>query len=167
MGILSFFRRTKAAHERGLKERQAFSPSRAPVPGAPGTPVVQRDGARSGANPQGTGEGEPGRDSAANTTRSRVPFSAAVLLEPRVTEKATLAQGHGHYTFRVAETATKQDVRRAVEQQFGVHCTDVRMMNVRGKARRRGRIEGRTRGHKKALVALKTGERIDLVGAAT
>lgn len=165
MGILSFFRRTKAAHER-TEERRAKDPSRAPVPGAPDT-VVQRDGARSGANSEGAGEGEPGRDRTANTTRSRVPFSAAVLLEPRVTEKATLAQGRGQYAFRVAETATKQDVRRAVEQQFGVRCTDVRMVNTQGKVRRRGRIEGRTRGHKKALVTLKTGERIDLVGAAT
>lgn len=115
------------------------------------------------ANPEGAGGG----DRAANDTRRRALFSTAVLLEPRVTEKATLAQGRGHYTFHVAETATKQDVRRAVERRFGVHCTNVRIVNTRGKARRRGRIEGRTRGHKKALVTLKTGERIDLVGAAT
>lgn len=94
-----------------------------------------------------------------------MPFR--VLLGPRETEKATLAAGQGRYTFLVERTATKSDIRKAVEKQFHVRVAGVHVVNVRGKIRRRGNIEGRVPGHRKAVVALRAGERIDLFSSAT
>ena len=87
--------------------------------------------------------------------------SSGILVGPRVAEKATRALEHGRYTFLVDRAATKQDVRRAVEEQFHVHVAGVRVLNVRGKARRRGNIKGRIPGYRKAMVTLRTGEQID------
>lgn len=130
MGILSFFRRTKAASAQKRSEPLPAVPSAAPA-----TPVTRVGAAK---------------------------VSSGVLVSPRVAEKAARALEHGWYTFLVARAATKQDVRRAVEEQFSVHVRGVHVMNVRGKARRRGRIEGRVPGYRKAMVTLKEGERIDL-----
>lgn len=138
MGILSFFRRTKAA---SAPKRVDSAP--VAVPSVPSPSPAARAG------PSGGGAGG-------------AKVSSGVLLRPRVAEKAARALEHGWYTFLVARAATKQDVRRAVEEQFSVHVRGVHVMNVRGKARRRGRIEGRVPGYRKAMVTLKEGERIDL-----
>lgn len=83
-----------------------------------------------------------------------------VLLHPTITEKATRRQRDGWYTFHVLATATKPDIRRAVERQFRVHVERVRVVTSPGKQRRRGQVVGRVPGHRKALVRLREGERI-------
>jgi large subunit ribosomal protein L23 len=79
-----------------------------------------------------------------------------------VTEKAErLKAEQSRYTFKVAPTANKIEVRDAVERLFKVHVRDVRVMNYLGKMRRMGRFEGRRSDWKKAVVTLKQGERIE------
>lgn len=82
------------------------------------------------------------------------------LVTPLLTEKANLRQADGWYTFRVLKHATKPDIHRAVERQFGVHVEQVNILTVPGKTRRRGRIVGRVPGYRKALVRLQPGEKI-------
>lgn len=89
-----------------------------------------------------------------------------VLLKPHITEKATRLQTENRYAFRVARAATKQEVRRAVERQYGVRVSAVRLLTVPGKERRRGRIVGRVPGYRKALVTLRAGERIEFATAS-
>lgn len=85
-----------------------------------------------------------------------------VLLAPHVTEKTSLAtQNNNQYVFRVRRDATKTDVMRAVELMFDVKVQGVQVVNQRGKLRRMGRIEGRTRDWKKAYVSLAQGQTID------
>ncbi len=85
-----------------------------------------------------------------------------VILSHVVTEKAErLKAEQSRYTFRVAPTANKIEVRNAVERLFKVHVRDVRVMNYLGKMRRMGRFEGRRPDWKKAVVTLKQGERIE------
>ncbi len=85
-----------------------------------------------------------------------------VILSHVVTEKAErLKAEQSRYTFRVAPTANKIEVRNAVERLFKVHVRDVRVMNYLGKMRRMGRFEGRRPDWKKAVVTLKPGERIE------
>lgn len=86
--------------------------------------------------------------------------AALALIAPVITEKAILQQTRGWYTFRVQRHATKPDIRRAVERQFGVHVEQVNILTVPGKTRRRGNIVGRVSGYRKALVRLKVGEKI-------
>jgi large subunit ribosomal protein L23 len=86
--------------------------------------------------------------------------AALALIAPVITEKANVQQALGWYTFRVQPHATKPDIQRAVERQFGVHVEQVNVLTVKGKSRRRGNIVGRVPGYRKALVRLKLGEKI-------
>jgi large subunit ribosomal protein L23 len=85
-----------------------------------------------------------------------------VILSHVVTEKAErLKAEQSRYTFKVAPTANKIEVRDAVERLFKVHVREVRVMNYLGKMRRMGRFSGRRSDWKKAIVTLKQGERIE------
>ena len=85
-----------------------------------------------------------------------------VILSLVVTEKAErLKAEQSQYTFKVAPTANKIEVRDAVERLFKVHVREVRVMNFLGKMRRMGRFSGRQSDWKKAIVTLKKGERIE------
>jgi len=85
-----------------------------------------------------------------------------VLIAPHVTEKtATAMQNHNQYTFRVAKSATKTDIKAAVELMFEVKVKGVQVVNEPGKARRFGKTIGRTQDWKKAYVSLVQGQSID------
>jgi large subunit ribosomal protein L23 len=85
-----------------------------------------------------------------------------VLIAPHVTEKtATAMQNHNQYTFRVKRDATKTDIKAAVELMFEVKVTGVQVVNEPGKARRFGKVIGRTQDWKKAYVSLAKGQAID------
>ncbi|MDR0716102.1 MAG: 50S ribosomal protein L23 [Azoarcus sp.] len=85
-----------------------------------------------------------------------------VLLAPQISEKATwVADKHGQVIFRVTPDATKPEVKAAVEALFKVEVTSVRVLNVTGKEKRRGRITGWRKGWKKAFVSLKSGQEIN------
>jgi len=88
-----------------------------------------------------------------------------VLKNMRLTEKAAkLSSNFGQYTFEVFPAATKYTVREAVEQTFKVTVTRVNVMNVRGKNKksRQGR-PSQTSDFKKAIVTLKSGDKIELI----
>jgi large subunit ribosomal protein L23 len=90
-----------------------------------------------------------------------------VLIAPHVTEKtATAMQNHNQYTFRVMKTATKTDIKAAVELMFAVKVTGVQVVNEPGKARRFGKMIGRTQDWKKAYVSLAQGQSIDYEASA-
>ena len=85
-----------------------------------------------------------------------------VLIAPHVTEKtATAMQNHNQYTFRVMKSATKTDIKAAVELMFEVKVKGVQVVNEPGKARRFGKTIGRTQDWKKAYVSLVQGQSID------
>ena len=86
-----------------------------------------------------------------------------VLLKPTITEKSTLLQESGKYTFRVALRANKVEVKQAVEQNFGVSVLDVNITKLKGKQKRYGPRFTKQPDVKKAVVTLKTGDRIDFV----
>jgi large subunit ribosomal protein L23 len=86
----------------------------------------------------------------------------SVLIAPHVTEKTSRAmQNHNQYTFRVRRTATKIDIKKAVELMFDVKVSGVQVVNEPGKQRRFGKTIGRTQDWKKAYVSLAEGQAID------
>ncbi|MDY6835834.1 MAG: 50S ribosomal protein L23 [Chloroflexota bacterium] len=85
-----------------------------------------------------------------------------VLRRPVVTEKNTLLSEQGKYTFEVAKNANKWQVKLAVEKAFKVNVTDVNIIWVPGKSRRVGRRRIQSSPWKKAVVSLKTGQKIEL-----
>lgn len=90
-----------------------------------------------------------------------------ILKEYRITEKASdLTANLNQYSFEVADSANRSQVRQAVEQTFGVKVARVNVMNVKPKMtmdRTRRRKTGRKSGYKKAIVTLKEGETIEMV----
>ncbi len=83
-----------------------------------------------------------------------------VILKPVVTERSMALMSEGKYTFYVHPTATKVQVRQAVEKMFdGVEVNSVHTMNLVGKTKRRGKAIGKTNSRKKAIVALKEGSK--------
>ena len=86
-----------------------------------------------------------------------------VLVKPLLTEKSnTLREEENTYLFKIATAATKEDVKRSVEEVFKVNVVDVRTVNYMGKPRRRGTWVGRRSSWKKAFVRLAPGESIDI-----
>jgi large subunit ribosomal protein L23 len=85
-----------------------------------------------------------------------------VLRKPLITEKSTAMQALGKYAFEVAAGANKAQVKQAVEKAFKVTVTGVNVITVKGKTRRAGRGVVTTSPWKKALVTLKTGDKIQL-----
>ena len=83
-----------------------------------------------------------------------------VLLAPHITEKATMGSQHNQVSFKVALDATKPEIKAAVELLFKVEVDAVQVLNVKGKGKRRGTIQGRRKGWKKAFVCLKAGQEI-------
>jgi large subunit ribosomal protein L23 len=82
-----------------------------------------------------------------------------VIRRPLITEKsAGLREDANVVVFEVHRDANKIEVRRAVEDRFGVKVVEVRVANVRGKERRQGRFVGRRPDWKKAYVRLAEGE---------
>jgi len=85
-----------------------------------------------------------------------------VLLAPQVSEKATyVADKNEQVVFFVVPTATKPEVKAAVELLFKVEVKSVQISNLKGKAKRYGRFMGRRSDMKKAFVCLKPGQEIN------
>lgn len=79
-----------------------------------------------------------------------------IILAPVITEKSAGEIADGKYTFKVAKTATKIDVKNAVEKLFGVKVVAVNTTNYDGKVKRQRYQYGRTPSFKKAVVTIDT-----------
>lgn len=89
----------------------------------------------------------------------------SIIRRPLVTEKSAALKAEANkIVFEVLADATKTDIRNAVEKSFDVTVTDVSTMNFRGKNKRVGRTLGRRQNWKKAVVTLKEGDDIDVLG---
>ncbi len=85
-----------------------------------------------------------------------------VVLAPVVSEKSTfVADKNRQYVFRVADHATKPEIKAAVELMFKIKVDSVTVSNVRGKPRRFGKVIGRRRNWKKAYVRVAEGQEIN------
>ena len=85
-----------------------------------------------------------------------------VVIAPVVSEKSTrVADKYRQYVFRVADGATKPEIKAAVELMFKTSVESVTITNVKGKEKRFGRFMGRRRNWKKAYVRLAAGQEIN------
>ena len=91
----------------------------------------------------------------------------SVIRAPRVSEKtARLQEVSNQYVFEVATSATKADVKSAVEQLFNVKVEAVNVLNVKGKVKSHRSREGRRGDWRKAYVRLAAGQTIDVMAKA-
>mgnify|MGYP000380221660 CR=1 FL=1 len=85
-----------------------------------------------------------------------------VIIGPYITEKSTIQkESFNQVTFKVHKKANKIEIKEAVEKLLKKRVLEVRTINVKGKKRRMGRIEGKRPDWKKAIVKLAPGESIE------
>ena len=85
-----------------------------------------------------------------------------VIIAPVITEKATIASERNQVTFKVRRTATKPEIKEAVEKLFDVKVKSVNTLIRKGKVRTFRGSPGRQSDVKKAIVTLEEGHRIDV-----
>src|SRR3990167_1773685 len=83
-----------------------------------------------------------------------------VLVQPRISEKASALAKLNKYVFVVKKKANKVEVKKAVESKYQVRVVQVNMVNTQGKTKSFGRTPGRTAAFRKAIVTLKEGDTI-------
>jgi large subunit ribosomal protein L23 len=81
-----------------------------------------------------------------------------------LTEKAATLEKHGKYVFFVKLNAGKPEIKKAIEELYGVKVADVNTIRSYAKAKRMGNKIGKKPLYKKAIVTLKKGEKIDTAG---
>ncbi len=85
-----------------------------------------------------------------------------IIHGPLVTEKTTLQkEDDNQVTFKVDRNANRVEIKDAVEKNFNTKVKQVRTIQVKGKVKQRGRIIGKRKDWKKAIVTLMPGQRID------
>ena len=85
-----------------------------------------------------------------------------IIHRPLITEKTTIQkESFNQVSFEVDRKANRVEIRRAIEKIFNVRVAGVRTLQIKGKVKRRGRILGKRKDWKKAVVTLMPGERID------
>jgi large subunit ribosomal protein L23 len=85
-----------------------------------------------------------------------------VVVKPVITEKSTLVSEFNQVVFKVANDATKPEIKAAVEALFGVKVLGVNTLVQKGKTKRWRGKEYRRSDEKKAIVTLADGDRIDV-----
>lgn len=89
-----------------------------------------------------------------------------IILRPVISEKSYSDASSGKYTFLVHPDATKPEIRRAVEEIWGVHVKQVNTVSRKGKMVRRHMQWGQRAATKRAIVTLASGERIEIFEGA-
>jgi len=93
---------------------------------------------------------------------SKDPRHYDVILSPVITEKATTASEHNKVVFKVASTATKPQIKEAVEKLFDVKVKNVNTLVRKGKVKAFRGSYGVQSPSKRAIVTLEEGHRIDV-----
>lgn len=84
-----------------------------------------------------------------------------IIIRPLITEKSTELMAEGKYVFKVAKSANKIEIAKAVKEIFDVKVEKVNTVVVKGKTKRIGRTSGKRPDYKKAIVKLAAGETIE------
>jgi len=85
-----------------------------------------------------------------------------VILSPVITEKSSVLSEYNQVTFKVAGTASKPEIKAAVETLFGVKVAAVNTLNRKGKRKIFKGVRGKQNDFKKAIVTLEEGQSIDV-----
>jgi len=93
----------------------------------------------------------------------RIDLAWHVLKNAHVTEKATDLTEHNKYIFNVFPRSNKKEIKIAVENVYGVDVVSVNIINIPPKKRRLGKNQGWRLGYKKAVVGIKSGQKLEIM----
>lgn len=89
-----------------------------------------------------------------------------VILSPHISEKASVGiETRNEYVFEVVDTATKPEIKDAIEHLFNTKVKSVRIVNVRAKHKSFRGVDGAHKAWKKAYVTLQSDQKLDIMGA--
>ncbi len=94
--------------------------------------------------------------------REDTGISYKVLIKPLVTEKGTFLASEDKYIFEVGLKANKKQIKKAVEITYNVEVIKVNIIPISGRKVRYGKVKGKTKNRKKAIVTLKKGQTIEV-----
>ncbi len=103
------------------------------------------------------------KEAVAKIPKEKLGLAYRILKAPQVTEKATFLAGKNQYLFKVFPKANKTEIKRAIEDLYGVKVISVKIIKMPRKRRRLGRIRGWRKGYKKAIVKIKAGQKIEVL----
>lgn len=93
----------------------------------------------------------------------KIDLAWRILKTAHITEKATDLSEKNQYIFNVYPGTNKNEVKKAVENIYGVDVVSVNVINIPSKKRRVGKTLGWKSGYKKAIVSVKEGQKIELM----
>jgi large subunit ribosomal protein L23 len=165
MAILDFFKKkfkedkssSRTELPQGAKVKKKASPSLPPSPSKEGSEKAEKKEVKKRPEVKRV-EKEKKKEK-----KKISKIAPRVLKEAHITEKATELTKENQYLFKVYPQANKKQIKKAVEELYGVKVTGVRIINIPKKPRRLGRISGFKKGYKKAIVAIKKGEKIEIM----
>ncbi|MBT4277782.1 50S ribosomal protein L23 [Candidatus Falkowbacteria bacterium] len=103
---------------------------------------------------------KPKQDVKATVKGRKIAYD--VLVRPLITEKVTDMGAFNKYAFEISIKSNKQEVKKAVQEVYGVTPISVNIINTKGKKTRSGRRAGKRKDWKKAIITLKKGEKIEV-----
>lgn len=106
---------------------------------------------------------KPGPAKISGDKEKEIGLAWRVLEKPHISEKATDLTKENKYIFRVFLKSNKREIKKAVEDIYGVNVLNVKIINIPGKRKTRGRVSGWKKGYKKAIVKIKEGQKIELL----
>ncbi|MFH1460970.1 MAG: 50S ribosomal protein L23 [Patescibacteria group bacterium] len=116
---------------------------------------------------QSTGQDKPESKFGSKADKKVVPRVYQIIKEPHITEKAGSLTDQNKYVFKVYSQANKKEIKKAVESLYKVEVERVNIIHSAAKQRRLGRYQGwrsgLKKGFKKAVVTLKSGDKIELL----
>jgi large subunit ribosomal protein L23 len=86
-----------------------------------------------------------------------------IIKHPWITEKSYNLSMLGKYTFLVDKNANKNEIKKAIKNLYKVDPINVNIVNIKGKTTRLGVKKSKGSKYKKAIVTLKTGQKIDIM----
>jgi large subunit ribosomal protein L23 len=93
---------------------------------------------------------------------SKYSFAYKHLLKPLITEKAANLGINNQYVFIVGINSNKVEIKKAINEVYGVKATNVNIINNEGKVVRRGRYTGKRKDFKKAIVTIEKGKSLNI-----
>jgi large subunit ribosomal protein L23 len=149
MGIRDFFKRKKIKPVEIKKTEAGETETRQVKPGR----ETKKETVKT--------EGRPSR--VTKNREAKITKAYRVLKTPQVTEKATDLTKENQYIFKVFPRTNKTEIKRAINELYGVDVLGVKIIKVPAKKRRIGRISGWRKGYKKAIIRLKEGQKIEVL----
>jgi len=95
--------------------------------------------------------------------KKEVKVAPLVLRSAHIAEKPTRLAEINQYVFKVYPSSSKTEIKRAIEEVYGVDVLKVRVIKIPRKRRRLGRMRGWRKGYKKAIVKIKEGQKIEIL----